>query len=162
MARGEANGMTRRRLITAGFAGLLAGCATGQHCSDCVPPKTAPSCYVPCLDDWVTKSTAQRCAEDALKSYDCKGSRPSKHFEDGFTQAYVDLAFGRPSRVPAIPPAKYWNAYYRSCAGQPLVDEWYAGYSAGLQSGEAGGVAQFRRVVSSWSGGGGCAPGNGW
>jgi hypothetical protein len=161
LAREEANGMTRRRLITAGFAGLLAGCATGQQCSDCLPPKPLTPGYVESADKWLTKSTAHRCAEAALKNYHCQGQKPSKYFEEGFTQAYEDLAFARPARVPAVPPPKYWNAYYRSCAGQPAVDDWFAGYSAGLQSGEAGGVTQFRRVLSSWSGNGGCAPGGG-
>jgi hypothetical protein len=58
---------------------------------------------------------------------------------------------GRPALVPPVPTRNYWTAYYRSCAGQQEVADWFAGYRAGLDYGAESGVSQFDRVPSSWT-----------
>ena len=55
--------------------------------------------------------------------------------------------------IPRVaPPPKYWNAYYRSCAGQPYVDDWFAGYDAGFEMGSDSGVSRFREVFLNRTG----------
>jgi hypothetical protein len=103
-------------------------------------------------DEYVTAKTAMKCAKRDL---DAVCGDPSKHFEAGFTQAYRDLAEGRLATVPPVPPSKYWTAYYRSCAGQADVADWFAGYEAGLNSGLQSGVSRFNRITASR---GGCPP----
>jgi hypothetical protein len=51
----------------------------------------------------------------------------------------------RPS-PPIIPPPKYWNAFYRSSAGQGYVDDWFDGYDAGLDWGRQSGVCGFNEI----------------
>lgn len=144
--------MKRRIPITAATALMLGGCSlVGPRCSDCVPPKSYASWYHPLCDKLTTKGTAERCAlRDLHESYD-KECRKSPDFTSGFVQAYQDVALGKRPVVPAVPPSRYWHAYYRSCAGAPAVEDWFAGYEAGLESSAGRGASQFNRVVSSWS-----------
>lgn len=152
----EADATMRRIPMTAATALMLGGCSlVGPRCSDCVPPKSYSSYYQSFSDKLVTKGTAEGCAARDLKEFYGKECATSKHFADGFTQAYVDVALGKLAVVPAVPPSKYWNAYYRSCEGAPAVHDWFAGYEAGLQTSYERGVSQFNRVVSSWSDGSG-------
>ncbi len=146
--------MNRRIPITAATALMLGGCAVlGPKCSDCVPPKTAAVGYVSLQDRWITKQTAKSCAKrDFFNTYD-KKCLPTKHFAEGFEQAYIDVALGKLPVVPAVPPSKYWNAYYRSCAGSNAVQDWFDGYTAGLDASRYHGVSQFNRIQSSWSNG---------
>ncbi len=144
----------RRLHLTAATALMLGGCSlVGSRCSDCVPPKSISSCYQSWSDRWVTKNTAKGCAARDLKQFYGKECAPSKHFAEGFQEAYVDIALGKIAAVPAVPPSKYWNAYYRSCEGSLAVQDWFAGYEAGLETGAQRGVSQFNRVLSSWSDG---------
>jgi hypothetical protein len=130
----------------AGFCGTRG--VSQQGCADCVPP------WMPYLghykqrcDDCVTRQTALRCAWRALNEYGGQGPWPiSSDFAAGFERAYIDLAENRAPRPPSVPPSKYWSAYYRSCAGRPHVEDWYAGYQAGLERGQQGGVSRFNRV----------------
>ncbi len=157
----------RRIPLTAATALMLGGCSLlGPRCSDCIPPKTSASCYNTFQDKMVTKGTAKQCAARDLKQFYGKSCQPSKHFADGFQEAYVDLALGKIAAVPAVPPSKYWTAYYRSCEGVPAVQDWFAGYEAGLQTGADRGVSRFNRVANSWSAPTGpacatCGPGGG-
>ena len=134
----------------------LAGCSQFQTaeefpCSDCLPPPIAGKYfYHRRIDTLVTKLTAQNSAKRDIGQIDCE---PSRDFRDGFTQAYIDLAVGRPPCVPTVPPKKYWHAFYRSCAGYAAVEEWYAGYRVGLDNGVNGGVSRFNRVVLNPDGG---------
>lgn len=138
--------------LTAATALMLGGCSlVGPRCSDCIPPKTTAMSYHAFDDKMVSKGTAKKCAARDLKEFYGKSCQPSKHFADGFEQAYVDLALGKLAVVPAVPPPKYWNAYYRSCEGIPAVQDWFAGYEAGLQTGANRGVSHFNRVANSWS-----------
>jgi len=132
--------------------GSLVGCQTFGHkgqCSDCIPPKS-PSCHYHALSDkLVTKETAWRCANKELHRLKKECGGFSRHFEYGFHKAYEDLALGRYAVPPPVPPSKYWTAYYRSCAGEEAVDDWYAGYRMGLDIGLQSGVSGFNRVASS-------------
>jgi len=111
--------------------------------------------YVAFIDDRVVHETGRSCGKKALARYRKECGPLSKHFSDGFVQAYIDLAEGRGPLPPNLPPSRYWSAYYRSCAGAPKVEEWYAGYHAGLAEGQQSGVSQFRRIDIHSAG---CAP----
>lgn len=117
------------------------------ECSDCIPCKPIKDVYEPWHDNLVTEHTAHRCAYRALDEYRSECGRPmSHHFKRGFIMAYEDLAMNRAPRPRIVPPPLYWNAYYRSCAGRPFVDDWFAGYDAGLAKGANSGVSQFHEI----------------
>lgn len=148
-------------LLIAGFLVAVAGCAMcpggacgpGRRCSDCTPPWVPTLKYMSCVDDMVVCETGKNCGLRALARYrrQC-GTRLSADFGAGFVRAYIDLAEGRGPLPPNLPPSRYWSAYYRSCAGQPRVEEWFAGYHVGLEEGQQSGVSQFRRVDIRMSG----------
>lgn len=141
-----------------GLSLALSGCALGRgncndgscgagRCSNCIPPWVPMCKYCPHIDDLVVCETAKNCGICALARYrkNC-GTRLSADFAAGFVQAYIDLAEGRGPLPPNLPPSRYWQAYYRSCAGEPKIEQWYAGYNAGLEDGLHGGVSKFRRI----------------
>lgn len=116
--------------------------------------------YKQCCDDCVTHQTALHCAWRDLDEYDYQSPYPAScHFAAGFERAYVDLAENRAPQPPSVPPSKYWSAYYRSCAGRPHVEDWYAGYQAGLERGMQGGVSRFNRI-DVWTCGHSMTPGD--
>lgn len=132
----------------------VAGCQSSvgrKECADCTPPKNYNYGYKPICDNFVTRQTAWFCADKALKSLKKQCGKQTIDFQAGFRQAYVDQAMGRPALVPPVPTRHYWNAYYRSCAGQQAAADWFEGYRAGLDYGAEGGVGNFNRVPSSWS-----------
>jgi hypothetical protein len=150
--------MRRGWVIGGLLAALAGGCQwggwRGDRCSDCIPPQTYCPFYKPRCDNFVTQLTAASCADRTLKDVQKHCGKQSVHFQSGFRQAYVDLAMGRPALTPPVPPRGYWTAYYRSCAGQADVAQWFEGYRAGLDYGANSGVSQFNRVATSWSTGG--------
>lgn len=131
----------------------ICGCSTmtafrsEEPCDDCLPPKVAGRVYNRTCDNILTSFTAQNCARRDLKSLRDTCDSLTLDFRQGYTQAYIDLAVGRPACVPAVPPEKYWHAWHRSCAGSEAVEEWYAGYRTGLDYGVNGGVSRFNRIV---------------
>lgn len=133
----------------------LSGCArlhqtTDCPCDDCLPPPVAGRFhYQGYLDNCLTTCTAQKCAKRDLKQMHCADDALPPDFQEGYTQAYIDLAAGRSACVPAVPPKKYWHAWHRSCAGRDAVDQWYAGYRNGLDHGAYSGVSRFNRIVPS-------------
>lgn len=140
-------------ILTAWGIASLVGCSAGPwRCSDCVPPRVHAPKYIACVDDLVVKNTGRTCGRKALARYRKECGKVSSDFSAGFVQAHVDLAEGRVPTPPPVPPSRYWAAYYRSCAGKPRVEEWYAGYEAGLDVGLQSGVSQFRRVDVRLSG----------
>gem|GEM_PF-1839257 len=156
--------MGRELLYSGLVAGMMCGCQSAQHpacCDDCVPSKTSSYCptYWQLKDEYITEGTAIKCANDDLKGLNKSCGKMSSHFADGFRQAYVDLSMGRPALTPTVPPPKYWNAYYRSCAGLDDVSDWFAGYRLGLEHGQQGGVSKFNRIATSWQPGGYCDAG---
>ena len=144
--------LTVARLQTVGSCGSLLG-GPRRGCEDCVPHPTLAFCYVPWWDNLVTRHTAHECADRALRAYRRQCGRPaSPHFKRGFVRAYEDMAMNRRPSPPVIPPPKYWNAYYRSSAGQPFVEDWFDGYETGLEWGCSGGVSQFHEIFLNRSG----------
>ncbi|MBI1346008.1 hypothetical protein GC163_06940 [bacterium] len=151
-----------RELIYSGLvAGMMCGCQSAPKsscCDDCVPPKTYSYCptYWQWKDEYITQGTAVKCANDDLKDLKKSCGKISYDFQDGYRQAYIDLSMGRPALTPTVPPSKYWNAYYRSCAGADNVADWFAGYQLGLERGQQGGISRFNRIATSWSNAGAC------
>ena len=117
-------------------------------CGDCIPCKPYSDFYISKHDYALTAHTAHRCAVRALKEYrmTCGGSHLSYDFKYGFVMAYEDLALNRRPSPPVVPPPKYWNAYYRSCAGKGNVEDWFAGYDAGREMGLNSGISKFNEV----------------
>lgn len=134
------------------WAVLSSGCVAPFDCADCSPPRSWCCTYHACTDHLLTKLTAAECARKDLKELERTCGKHSRHFAAGFREAYRDLALGRLAQIPPVPPSKYWTAYYRSERGQADVDDWFAGYAAGLEWGQTSGVSRFHRVASSgWS-----------
>lgn len=152
--------MTRKLIYSGLVAGLMCGCQSTRNeacCDRCVPPKTyCCSGYGKWHDKFVSQATSAKCAYDDLKDLQKTCGKRSKHFEQGFYDAYGDLAQGRISQVPPVPPRQYWSAYYRSCAGAADVADWFEGYRTGLDYGTRGGVSRFNRVATSWDGSSAC------
>jgi hypothetical protein len=132
------------RLQTLGPGGAMCG----NGCSDCIPHRPYTHEYWPEWDYKITQHTAHVCAFRGLKAYrmQCGGS-VSHHFKMGFISAYEDIALNRKPIPRIVPPPRYWNAFYRSCAGQSGVDDWFAGYDAGLEMGSQSGVSRFGRIA---------------
>jgi len=153
---GRSGAMFRTVVIVLGSF-VLSGCASWSNwnrnvaecpCDDCLPPAVAGKYwYFGHLDNLLVKCTAHRCASRDLKQFTCDGEKMNRDFRDGYTQAYIDLAVGRPACVPAVPPKKYWYAWHRSCAGRDAVEQWYAGYRDGLDNGMNSGVSRFNEIV---------------
>ncbi len=106
--------------------------------------------YSPFWDKLNVKKTAKLRGDKALwrlgwQSKDCFSS----HFRSGFRQAYRDISRGGSGQVPAIPPEKYWSAYYRTERGRAKAQDWFEGYRVG--AGQAGydRLPQFNRIASS-------------
>ena len=165
-------------IVAFGFCLIASGCTTvpvgggyrnggpilARRCSDCTPPWVPALKYMPFVDNLVVWETGKNCGIHALARYRRQTrSRLSSDFTAGFVQAYIDLAEGRGPLPPSVPPSRYWSAYYRSCAGQPRVEEWFAGYQIGLEEGLQSGVSQFRRIDVRLNGNGcpGSVAGNG-
>jgi hypothetical protein len=147
-------GLLLLALVPCGGCARLRGGTANAPCDDCLPPPVAGRyCYHRHLDNFLSTQTAQRCARRDLKQVQDECGSVSRDFRDGYTQAYIDLASGRPPSIPAVPPRKYWHAWHRSCAGRDAVDEWYAGYRVGLEHGLGGGVSRFNRIVPCLDGG---------
>lgn len=128
-------------------------CPTSGGCDNCTPHRPFTHNYFPCWDDKITMHTAHLCAFRDFGTYrsEC-GCFLSHHFKMGFITAYEDLAMNRKPRPRIVPPPKYWNAFYRSCAGQPDVDDWFAGYDAGLEAGANSGVSRFHEITLNRNG----------
>lgn len=142
-------------------AAILAGCyATRQlggrsNCEGCSPkcvPKSISrtTCYIPWYDDLVTRHTATTCANEALRQLEGScGQAYSGDFRRGFKAAYIATARGSRPIVPAVPPPRYWNAYYRSCAGRQQAEDWLSGYEWGLQYSTQSCITDLRQVVDA-------------
>ncbi|MBA4031235.1 MAG: hypothetical protein C0478_10165 [Planctomyces sp.] len=143
-----------RSLSLAGCLGVcVSGCATvsPDGCIDCTPSSMhLHHKYMPWFDDMLTKHTAKKCACRHLAAYAANCGQPvTKDFRRGFEQAFEDVAMGAPEAVPAVAPSRYWQAYYRSGAGRPLVEEWFDGYATGLDYATSSQAAELNRVAST-------------
>lgn len=77
------------------------------------------------------------------------GERYSSHFKDGFEQAYLDIANGYSGNVPAVPPRKYWTAYYRTPPGRERANQWFEGYQLGGEQARQNGFDQLNGIATS-------------
>ncbi len=125
-------------------------CQTNSGCITCKPPPYLTFAkYWPSLDNWATNHTAKHCARNILWRQQWQTmSLMSGDYKDGFEQAFVDIAQGGDGQVPAVPPPKYWNTYYRSEAGQCRANKWFDGYRAGAATGNIQ-LHAMKRVASS-------------
>ncbi len=135
---------------------VISGCSTSGSCKPAVSDQTSISnsacgtarlCkppmwywsngrYIPFIDDLLTKYSARSCAVKSLSRTEMRQCARDTDFCQGYIQAYEDLALGSRGVIPAVPPPRYWKAHNRSIRGHSKVDQWYAGYRAGLsQSG---------------------------
>jgi len=140
----------------AGIILLISGCTTGGNrqpvvsghasvpcssCGDsrcCRPPMWywSDGHYIPFIDDYLTKYAARKCAVSSLSKTDSEDHAGNVDYQQGYIQAYEDLALGSRGVIPAVPPSKYWKTHNRSVRGHQRADQWFAGYRAALsQSG---------------------------
>lgn len=144
--------------------GGLSGCWSAalsprstNACADCAPSSSWYSwCrYNQTYDDIVTGFSARRLASAALADLrrSCQMSF-SQDYQRGFTQAFIDTANGRRTGVPAVAPSRYWQAYYRTPAGQLAVEDWFNGYGQGLEAAMQSCLPSSNQI---WVRGGDCA-----
>ncbi|MEO1995571.1 MAG: hypothetical protein ABGZ17_09875 [Planctomycetaceae bacterium] len=117
---------------------------------DCEPDGCRPRRWQSALtpdwcDDCVTHHLARRAARRQLRH----SGEHSRDFKAGFVQSFEDLADGAPGVVPAVPPKKYWTAYYRTPEGQQSAHSWFDGYRAGMDAAGCDGSRGGNRVASS-------------
>lgn len=75
-----------------------------------------------------TKCAAKHLAKKHMPHDRCSD------YEDGFRQAFVDVAMGACGQVPAIAPKKYWKYCDRTSNGHASAQSWFGGYQAGAQT----------------------------
>ena len=118
-----------------------------RGCDDVIPHRPWTCDYGPKWDYHITRYAGELGGYRAFREYRSQSCEPlSCHFQCGFVTAYEDIALNKRPAPPVVPPPKYWNAYYRSCAGKPCVDDWFAGYDAGREIGLQSGVSRFQEV----------------
>jgi hypothetical protein len=83
-------------------------------------------------DHLSVKKAAVKAANRALSEQNCGAT--SRDFRYGFQQAYMDVANGGNGTLPAVPPARYWAAPYRTTWGHNKAREWFSGYEAGASA----------------------------
>lgn len=106
--------------------------------------------YWPWLDEKVTTMTAKKCAGRALLSQQWRMMKLlPKDYKRGFVQAFIDVGNGGDGAVPPIPPARYWNAPYRTARGQKVIQWWFDGYRAGAAM-AAVELQPLRRITASY------------
>lgn len=113
---------------------LILACIGLAGCSVLTRTKTGDwpegSAYSRCYDERVARCRAEQRGFVAVNK--CYPSADSD-FQQGFVQAYVDIALGGNGDVPPIPPERYWKTCERDPEGYCEADHWFAGYSAGAQ-----------------------------
>ncbi len=155
-ARGDGEGVDvklARMLSAIGVLLTLAGCRTCWvdrdedrpmkygSARDCVSYGWWGECFHPhyhcgppdgIRDHVSVKKAAVKAANHSLSEQD--GGGVSRDFKFGYQQAYIDIANGGSGALPAIPPARYWAAPYRTTWGHNKARDWFTGYEAGACS----------------------------
>lgn len=142
-----------RMLSVIGVLAALAGCRTCWvdrdddrpmkygSCRDCLSYGWKGECFHPKYhcgppdghrDHISVKKAAVKAANKSLSDQD--GGDVSRDFKYGYQQAYIDIANGGSGALPAIPPARYWAAPYRTTWGHNKARDWFTGYEAGACS----------------------------
>ncbi|WP_437205285.1 hypothetical protein [Planctomicrobium sp. SH664] len=132
---------------------LLCGCqATGGHPAACSPNdceqfeqdcrdgcygsesmfgfKIRHGHYVRCFDNMWTRKAA-RCAAYRELHRNEDECRRNTDYQQGYAQAFADVAMGGDGVVPTVPPAHYWKKCARTPEGHERAQNWFAGYAAG-------------------------------
>ncbi|MAT14840.1 MAG: hypothetical protein CMJ46_06165 [Planctomyces sp.] len=149
-------------LLAAGiFTSLLfsqSGCHTLGHsavgnvcsttdCSTC--PNGSGTTFGDCCHPRVDGLAARRLGCSALTEISrASHCEFSDDYEDGFEQAFEDIAEGGNGVLPPAPPSKYWKEKYRCPEGSHQVEEWYSGYHAGVQHAYIKGVHRCNEIYS--------------
>ncbi len=142
-----------RMLSAIGVMAALAGCRTCWvdrdddrpmkygSARDCVSYGWWGECFHPhyhcgppdgIRDHISVKKAAVKAANQSLSEQD--GGGVSRDFKYGYQQAYIDISNGGSGALPAIPPARYWAAPYRTTWGHNKARDWFTGYEAGACS----------------------------
>ncbi|MCA9115719.1 MAG: hypothetical protein KDA79_11590 [Planctomycetaceae bacterium] len=147
---GQQNAVHTAEVNQAGpYEAGAACCAPGASCARCKPPAYCSPWYIDCVDDFLFRKKASRCANTAMKRYEEQsGQELSSAFRAGVRQAYIDLADGSWGLMPAVPPEEYWKAEHRRPAGQHEAQQWFAGYDSGVQWARQDGIDQYRKVAT--------------
>jgi hypothetical protein len=128
-------------------------CNSSDSCcnQDCQPKKFFTGLeYVQCFDNLGQSANAKSCAHKAMKCIEEKTKTDlSSDFKSGFRKAYQDIAMGRKGTTPAVPPEKYWYAYYRGVKGKERAQEWFSGYEKGVEMAKFSGIFDSRQIHSS-------------
>ncbi len=131
--------------------------------SDCAPePYFGFGRYWRVRNSMDIRHIAGNCFDDAWDRYEAQCHRcPSKHFKNGFRDAFYEIADGGDGKVPPIPPKKYWNAYYRSPEGKVYAQQWFNGFRVGAATAIRRGLDRMNEIATSTEacgcGGTGCA-----
>lgn len=118
---------------------------------DCSPPPySGLGRYWPLRNRFDVRDVAGKCCQDAWDRYESQCRRsPSKHFQNGFRDAFYEIADGGDGKVPPIPPKKYWNAYYRSPEGKVYAQQWFNGYRVGASTAMERGLDRMNKIATS-------------
>ncbi len=123
-----------RQSVVSGRASVSTPCSSCDDSRCCRPPMWywSRGRYLPFIDDYLTKKAARKCAVHSLRKFEGKKQAGSIDYQQGYIQAYEDLAMGSRGVVPAVAPARYWKTHNRSVKGHLKAEQWFAGYRAAL------------------------------
>jgi hypothetical protein len=104
------------------------------------------------FDRLKTHRLHRRLALEALEAYTVM--HPDEKCTHDFTQGFVAgytriLDKGGTSDAPSVPPRQYWRVKYRTPAGRPAVEAWFAGYRAGAGAALASGYRNVDTIATS-------------
>ena len=77
------------------------------------------------------------------------GGGVSRDFRYGFQQAFLDIANGGSGALPAVPPARYWTAAYRTTWGHNKAREWFEGYEAGANAAKCSALKEAQSIPTA-------------
>ncbi len=70
------------------------------------------------------------------------------HFKSGFMAGYEAAAMGGAPCPPALPPRKYWSAYYANFEGQQKQVAWFNGFEHGVFAAQSSGSAEGTKIIT--------------
>ncbi len=128
-----------RLLVTVVLLGIACGCqcnpcrsgSTGLLGSGTLCPPQFDNFYCRYYDEFHARLAARTVARQQLKCM--RPATVTCDFREGFENAFEDVAVGSRGGIPPQPPAPYWNKCARTPGGHARVEQWYAGYAAGLE-----------------------------
>ena len=119
--------------------------------SNCRPtPYVGLGRYWTPRDNFTVERLAHKCFDKAWDEYLSHCSHPpSRHFRNGFEDAFDEIADGGNGVIPPIPPKKYWNTYYRSPEGKVFARQWFNGYRIGVEMARVAGLDKMNQIATS-------------